>query len=412
MSTRRQRSRTTRLLIDLAWERFSACDVCWADEAGEFIEDVLRPLRLKRRESKRLFERLTCPHCEERVSAGTFVVKYGPDELLQRRLGRKFDATYGELVKDFRGSLIAFPMLGADHPFGKVLSKAMTRAQRTALAPAIWHRATTNPVEPNFSPRPALESIRANRYNQIGQAAWYLASDEKTAAVETIRRPIAGVSIGVAKVELNETITVLNLKSAIWGTDPLRQWILRNVVDGRFISEPAAADEDGRPEYRVPQFIADLARRNKFRGILYDSTRPSPHNNPDAVGYNLVVFHPFPAPTIAAERAVELAGPDLADPDYDLFGDVWRLRTSEFAAAMKEFMEAASRKTALTDTQREDLLKVLTCLARQGGKQPEQRSKSIVRAAAQWIPTAIASPSNLAELWERLSPTIMRFFGI
>ncbi len=412
MSTRRERSRTTRLLIDLAWERFSACGVCWADEAGEFIEDVLRPLRLKRRESKRLLERLTCPHCDARVSAGTFVVKNGPDELLQGRLRRKFDATYGERVQDLRKFLIDFPMLGADHPFGKVLSKAMKRAQRTPLPAAIWHRATTNPAEPNFSPRPALESIRANRYNQIGQAAWYLASDEKTAAVETIRRPIAGVSIGIAKVELNETITVLDLRSAIWGTGPLRQWILRNVVDGRFISEPAAADEDGRPEYRVPQFIADLARRNKFRGILYDSTRPSPHNNPDAVGYNVVVFDP-PAYTIAAERAVRFVAPDLADPDYDPFDEVWRLRTQEFAVAMKEFREAASRETALTDTQRQDLFEVLTFITQQGGKPREQRlKKSIVRAAAQWIPTAIASASNLAELWERLSPTIKRFFGI
>ena len=100
MSTRRERSRTTRLLIDLAWERFSACDGCWADEAGEFIEDVLRPLRLKRRESRRLLQRLTCPHCDARVSAGTFVVKYGPDELLQGRLRRKFDAMYGERVQD------------------------------------------------------------------------------------------------------------------------------------------------------------------------------------------------------------------------------------------------------------------------------------------------------------------------
>jgi RES domain len=123
-----------------------------------------------------------------RVSAGTFVVKNDPDELLEGRLRRKFDATYGELVKEFREFLIAFPMLGADHPFGKVLSKAMKRAQRTALAPATWCRATRNTAEPSSAPRAALESIRANRYNQIGQAAWYLASDEKTAAVEVIRR--------------------------------------------------------------------------------------------------------------------------------------------------------------------------------------------------------------------------------
>jgi hypothetical protein len=54
---------------------------------------------------------------------------------------------------------------------------------------------------------------------------------------------------------------VLDLRSVVWGEDPIRQWILRNVVDSRFISEPTSDLEDTRPEYRIPQFIADLARR-------------------------------------------------------------------------------------------------------------------------------------------------------
>jgi len=323
MSSRLERSRATRHLIDSAWKRFSACQECREDEAGEVIEDVLRPLRLKSRESKRLLHRLTCPNCEARVGAGTFVVKYEPEELLQDRLRRKFDATYSGPVRDFREFLIAFPMLGTDHPFGKVLAKTTKRAQRTMLAPATWYRATKYTEEPRFTPRAAIESIRANRYNQIGQVAWYLALDEKTAAVEVLRRPIAGEPICMAEVQLNEAITVLDLRSALWGADPLRQWILRNVVDGRFISEPAAEIDDSRPEYRIPQFIADLARRNKFRGILYDSTRQSAYNNPEAAGHNLVVFDPIPAHTVATERVVE-----FAEPDYEPFGaERWPLRT-------------------------------------------------------------------------------------
>jgi hypothetical protein len=237
-------------------------------------------------------------------------VRYEPEELLQGRLARKFNAMHSGLVKDFREFLIAFPMLGIDHPFGKVLAKATKRAQRTVLAPATWYRATKHSEEPRFTPRGATESIRANRYNQIGQAAWYLALDEKTAAVEVLRRPIAGEPICMAEIQLTEAITVLDLRSVLWGTDPLRQWILRNVVDSRFISEPSADIEDSRPEYRIPQFIGDLARKSKFRGILYDSTRPSAYNNPEAAGHNLVVFDPIPAHTVAAEKVVEFAKPD------------------------------------------------------------------------------------------------------
>jgi len=68
------------------------------------------------------------------------------------------------------------------------------------------------------------------------------------------------------------------------------------------------------PEYRVPQFVADLARRRGLRGILYDSTRPSAYNNPEAVGHNLVVFDPIPVNTIDAEAVFQ-----FGEPDYDPF---------------------------------------------------------------------------------------------
>jgi hypothetical protein len=53
----------------------------------------------------------------------------------------------------------------------------------------------------------------------------------------------------MAEIRITEAIGVLDLRSVLWGTDPLRQWILRNVVDGRFLSEPTSDVEDSRPEY-------------------------------------------------------------------------------------------------------------------------------------------------------------------
>jgi hypothetical protein len=229
---------------------------------------------------------------------------------------------YSAQLKDFREFLINYPMLGAAHPFGRLLSNVMKRAKKTTLEPSTWYRAAWYRDEPRFGPRAAHESTKGNRYNQIGQAAWYLGSDEKTAAVEVMREPKARQPVCVAKVRLLEPITVLDLRSVIWGEDPIRQWILRNVVDRRFISEPTSDIEDTRPEYRIPQFIADLARRRKFRGILYDSTRPSAYNNPEAAGHNLVIFDPFPAHAVESEITVE-----FGEPDYDPFSlERWRLR--------------------------------------------------------------------------------------
>lgn len=94
-------------------------------------------------------------------------------------------------------------------------------------------------------------------------------------------------------------------------------------MDSRFISEPTNDIEDTRPQYRIPQFIGDLARRRGFRGIVYSSTRPSAYNNPDAKGHNVVLFDPFPPRIVEDEKIVE-----FAEPSYDPFGlERWILQS-------------------------------------------------------------------------------------
>ena len=101
------------------------------------------------------------------------------------------------------------------------------------------------------------------------------------------------------------------------------QWILRNAADNGLFSERASETEDTRPEYRVLQFIADLARRQKYRGILYHSTRQPAYNNPEVIGHNLVVFDPVPDHVTKSKAVVE-----FGEPDYDvmLSTERWPLR--------------------------------------------------------------------------------------
>ncbi len=313
MVTPRRRSRLTRVLLDLAWERFYACDVC-DKEAPIFIEEALAPLRLKQRESKRLLRQLTCPCCESPVRAGTFVVPRDSGELRRARFARKFEEEYGTLASDFREFLIEHPRLGAEHRFGKLLSKVMKSARTTAVYPSIWYRAEPLDRKPPHD----------NRYNETGQKAWYLSGDDKTAAVEVMREPKTHTKVRIYEIELGEPVEMLDLRSLVWGEDPIRQWILRNLVDNGFLSEPCK-DENSTPEYLVTQFVADLARARKIRGIQYDTTRTSPQNNPNAGGHNLVIFGPRPQHLVRSQSVVEFG--ELGQLEDDPFcPELWPLR--------------------------------------------------------------------------------------
>jgi hypothetical protein len=217
-------------------------------------------------------------------------------------------------------------MLGACHRFGELLHKIMKRAKKTALEPRSWYHATTTLEGPVLMPRTREQAETAGRYHQCGQITLYVGSDEKTAAVETLRQPKPGIPLRIAEVALVEPLPVLDLRMALWGENPAGHWVLRNVVDSRFVSEPTIDSDKSRPQYRVPQYVADLARKHGFRGILYDSTRPSPYNNPEAVGYNLVLFEPIPASAYDVRTAVTV---EFAERDYDGWcPDRWPLQPS------------------------------------------------------------------------------------
>ena len=181
------RARSTKSLIELTQERVFGCEECRSDDSYDSIEEVVAFLRLRKRENKRLFRLLTCPCCESPIDPGTFVLDASRSDLRSMSLSRKFDRLYKDDLEDFRDFLLKYPMLGADHPFGKLLADAMRRAKKTQLSPRHWFRATTNLKEIALGPSQRERATKAYRFNQIGQVAWYLATDVRTAAVEVLR---------------------------------------------------------------------------------------------------------------------------------------------------------------------------------------------------------------------------------
>jgi hypothetical protein len=319
----RRRLRRTRALVELAQGRLWGCDACRSDDSYDFVDDVLRPLRLRKRERKRLSAALTCPNCESAVPLGTFALAESPEAIRRLQSSRRFDRLHKPALEDFRDFLLSHPMLGAGHPFGQRLAKAVSPAKKCRVEPGRWFRATDRIEAPYLGPRPAEQVAMAHRFNLIGQAAWYLGSDARTAAVEVLREPQPGVRFAIAEIEILEPITTLDLRLPFADENPTGSWILREVVARRFISEPTDDVDVSRPQYRVPQFVADLARQRGFRGILYDSSRPSAYNNPEAWGTNLVLFDPFPCHKLKPIEVME-----FGQPDFDPFGlDRWPLRS-------------------------------------------------------------------------------------
>jgi hypothetical protein len=310
MRSRASRRRRTAELVDLAQQRFYGCSVCRRDDSLDFAEDVLGALQLLKHEYSRLFRALTCPACDSRVSPGTLILAATREQIWHNAQSAKFDKLYKRELEDFRAFLIAHPFLGLQHRFGRSLAKAVRSAKRMGLQPDSWYRVSANVEKPSFDPLPPDKTINAYRFNFIGQAAWYLGCDARTSAVEVLREPRPKAPFAVASVRIGETLDVLDLRQGLWGENPVGNWILREVVHRRFTSEPTNDVDESRPQYRVPQYIADLARSCKFRGLLYDSTRPSAYNNPEAAGYNLVLFDPWPRYEITQNQLMEFGESD------------------------------------------------------------------------------------------------------
>jgi hypothetical protein len=325
---RASKTRRTRDLVELAHERFYGCEVCRRSDSYEWIDDILGPVRLRKRERVRLFRALTCPGCESRVQSGTFVLGADRRELWRLSLSKKFDRLHKKELEEFRDFLLRHPMLGAEHPFGRRLARAVSRAKKVRLDQEVWYRATKDTKETVLGPRPRERAARAYRFNQIGQVAWYFGKDTRTAAVEVLREPRPRIPLAIQAVKILERVPVLDLRLPLWGNNPTESWILGEVIARRFISEPTDDFDDSRPQYRIPQYIADLARKHGFRGILYDSTRPSAYNNPEAWGTNLVLFDPIPQHELQPVELVE-----FRDLDQGVFSmERWPLSTIQFAA--------------------------------------------------------------------------------
>ncbi len=139
------------------------------------------------------------------------------------------------------------------------------------------------PKSPEDMLAPPPEITAQGRINPKGIPYLYLASDENTAIAEV--RPWVGEWISVAKISLNQKISIVNFTSGNLLADNSSNqeqtaadvtWDLFNFLFSRPVTEK---DE---LEYLHTQYIAESIKTAEFHGIAYDSLLGS--------GYNLAIF--------------------------------------------------------------------------------------------------------------------------
>lgn len=265
--------------------------VLWLNDKPIELESLLVEHKVPESLWEDVVSHLQCPKCGAPLNARQ-EVGTKPDHEKQLEAARqRYDEKLYELSKFLRTT----PYLGALHPMGKKIAKEIKKFPKSVLSDEFWFRArrvdspspmTTDDLRP---PDPDKHEIPEGRFHHYGQACWYLANDRTAAASEVTSSTERLAWVQQWKTELISNL--LDLRA--WQSDDDRvlddegepmefpSLAVALIFGDRLTAKPKK-DCSWRPEYFVPRFVADTARRAGFSGILFTSTR--------SYGENLVLF--------------------------------------------------------------------------------------------------------------------------
>ena len=238
---------------------------------------------------------LNCPGCGDNLSGHYEVgVKFDFEIAHERAVERAIEE-FGDQLWEFAAFLEEYPMLGVAHPVGRLILDSIGSFPRTRLEESTWYRGRRIEhgrelgVDDMRLPDPRTVPVPSGRFNHRGQAHWYLADSEFTAAEEVIKDGESMVWMQkwiVARLE-----PILNL--VVFGPDdpdPVNDssvdelpLLATAMIFGDHLRQDADRTAAWKPEYFIPVYVADAAKRAGFKAIRFTSTRA--YSDP-----NLVIF--------------------------------------------------------------------------------------------------------------------------
>lgn len=286
-------------------EEIVHCLNCQPRDSGEWVWikgrrtslwDLLNNYRVPEKLHEEVARRLRCPSCghtpmHPAEDVGTkFDYEYDHEERIHRAQRR-----HGVRLAEFSRFLREYPYLGVMHPVGRALLKQIKAFPRWTIRDETWFRARRVQGETRLAtadllpPDPRKVQVPEGRYNHAGQAYWYLASTDYAAAAEVVAP--GEQMVWVQRFRILELTDVLDVR--VWSAGEWRAHtetgepkdfplLAIGLIFSEALKEEIARDATWKPEYLVPRFIADAAKNQGYRGIIFNSPRHS--------GDNLVVF--------------------------------------------------------------------------------------------------------------------------
>lgn len=238
---------------------------------------------------------LDCPNCRDNLSEHHEVgVKFDFEIEHERAVERAIEE-FGDQLREFAAFLEKYPMLGVAHPVGRRILDSIGSFPRTRPDKPTWYRARRIEhgrqlgVDEMRVPDPRVVPVPSGRFNHLGQAHWYLASSKHTAAEEVIQK--GELMVWMQKWIVGQLEPILNL--VVFGPDdpdPVNDsrvgelpLIATAMIFGDYLRQDADRTAAWKPEYFIPVYVADAAKRAGFKAIRFTSTRT--YSDP-----NLVIF--------------------------------------------------------------------------------------------------------------------------
>lgn len=282
----------------------------WVRGSRIWLEDLFDNFGVPQRLRDEVAGHLRCPSCghggmDRSEDVGTkFEYEYAHEELIRRA-----EKKYGDRLADFSVLLREYPYLGAKHPVGRAILKQIRAFPRWTIKDEIWFRArgvqggTRLAIADLMPPDPQKVPVPEGRYNHAGYAYWYLASTDYAAAAEVVG---PGERMAwVQQFRIAELDNLLDLRA--WTADDGRGYteageprevplLAVGMIFSEVLGERPARDAPWKPEYLVPRFIADAAKNQGYRGIIFKSPR---HFDDNLVVFDRTLpFEPLGEPAV------------------------------------------------------------------------------------------------------------------
>ena len=234
------------------------------------LEEVFDEFNVPEDLRDKVADNLHCDFCGTQLQRGDSVAYATPSETeLNKKLG-EWELKYKKEFKRFSKHIEKYPYLASVHPFATKIMESLKSMKKLTVS-GEWYQSRNIKDGKQFSnkdmknPNPKKHMISEGRYNHFGQSNLYLSDNNACSAFEIIDNQES--IVWIQKFELKEYPNILRLSYDKGVEDLGLEIIMTGLLFSEELEKPVKKNYGWKPEYFVPRFIADAAKKEGFKGI-------------------------------------------------------------------------------------------------------------------------------------------------